>query len=296
MVSGISFIDSASILIEKITTAFKVVFNFHYSVDRYQFWQHVYPAGGYMTQVDIDALDKNVLVANAAGSSSVVLVCEHASHYIPQSLNGLGLSKYAGASHAAWDPGAMAVASQLAKNLDAVLVASEVSRLVYDCNRPPDAPDAMPSRSELIDVPGNKDLTQSERSVRAEVFYRPFQSALHSVTVHSFTPVYHGQMRSVEIGILHDIDTRFADAMLKVAHAHTPSNVQRNEPYGPEHGVTHTLKEHAIKDGHLNVMLEIRNDLIETAVQQDEMAGLLSGWIVDAFAQLGLAGAVQCQA
>ena len=259
-----------------------------------------------MTQVGIDTLDKNVLVANAAGSSSVVLVCEHASQPIPQSFNGLGLSQDARESHAAWDPGAMAVAKKLSERLDAVLVASEVSRLVYDCNRSPTAPDAMPSRSELIDVPGNKNLTQSECSARVEAFYQPFQSALYSmvqqianpiiVTVHSFTPVYHGQMRSVEIGILHDTDTRFADAMLQTAHAHTSANVQRNEPYGPEHGVTHTLKEHAIKDGHLNVMLEIRNDLIETAQQQDEMAVLLAGWIADAFAQLDVAGVVQCQA
>ncbi len=40
--------------------------------------------------------------------------------------------------------------------------------------------------------------------------------------------------------------------------------VQRNAPYGPEHGVTHTLKEHGIANGHMNVMLEIRNDLIDT--------------------------------
>jgi predicted N-formylglutamate amidohydrolase len=259
-----------------------------------------------MTQVDIDTLEKNVLVVNAAGSSSVVLVCEHASHHIPQSFNGLGLSQDARQSHAAWDPGAMAVARQLSKNLDAVLVASEVSRLVYDCNRPSTAADAMPARSELIVVPGNEKLTQRERDARTEAFYRPFQSALHSmvqqianpiiITIHSFTTIYNGQPRSVEIGILHDMDTRLADAMLQTAHAHTTADVQRNEPYGPEHGVTHTLKEHAIKDGHLNVMLEIRNDLIETAEQQDEMATLLSGWIIDAFAQLGLAGGVQCRA
>jgi len=257
-----------------------------------------------MTQVDIDTLEKNVLVANTAGSSSVVLVCEHASHHIPHAFNGLGLSLEACKSHAAWDPGAMEVAKRLSKGLDAVLVASQVSRLVYDCNRPPTAVDAMPPRSELIDVPGNKNLTQLERDVRVETFYRPFQQALHRmvqqianpiiITIHSFTPVYHGQMRSVEIGILHDTDTRFADAMMQTAHAHTTADVQRNEPYGPEHGVTHTLKEHAIKGGHLNVMLEIRNDLIETVEQQDEMAVLLTGWIVDALAQLGLAGVVQC--
>lgn len=258
-----------------------------------------------MTQAGLDTLEKTVLVANAAGSSSVVLVCEHASHQIPHSFNGLELSREAGESHAAWDPGAMAVAKHLSIGLDAVLIASKVSRLVYDCNRPPTAADAMPSRSELFDIPGNKNLTQSERDERVEAFYRPFQQALHSmvqrtsnpiiITIHSFTPVYHGQMRSVEIGILHDTDTRFADAMMHTAPAHTTANVQRNDPYGPEDGVTHTLKEHAIKDGHLNVMLEIRNDLIETADQQNEMAVLLTGWIVDAFAQLNLAGVVQCQ-
>ncbi len=199
----------------------------------------------------------------------------------------------------------MALAMQLSKGLDAVLVASNVSRLVYDCNRPPTSAEAMASRSEIIDVPGNKNLTQSERDRRVEAFYRPFQRALHSivqqtanpiiVTIHSFTPVYHGQIRSVEIGILHDADTRLADAMMQTAHAHTTANVQRNEPYGPEHGVTHTLKEHAINDGHLNVMLEIRNDLIETAKQQTEMTVLLAGWIVDAFAQLSVAGDVRWQ-
>jgi predicted N-formylglutamate amidohydrolase len=305
MVSGISVISRASILIEKISKSFDVVYNFHYSVDRYQFWQHIYLAGGHMTQVSIDTSEQNVLVANAAGSSSVVLVCEHASHNIPQSFNGLGLSQDARISHAAWDPGAMAVAKGLSENLDAVLVACKVSRLVYDCNRPPTASDAMPTRSEIIDVPGNMNLSQSERDARVVAFYQPFQQALHSlvqqathpvlVTIHSFTPVYHGQMRSVEIGILHDTDTRFADAMLQTADQHMTANVQRNEPYGPTDGVTHTLIEHAIKEGHLNVMIEIRNDLIETAEQQDEMAMALKEWIVAAFAQLSLPGVVQCQ-
>ena len=53
------------------------------------------------------------------------------------------------------------------------------------------------------------------------------------VTVHSFTPVYHGKKRSVEIGILHDKDARFADAMLETANDHTNAIVRRNKPYGP---------------------------------------------------------------
>jgi predicted N-formylglutamate amidohydrolase len=102
------------------------------------------------------------------------------------------------------------------------------------------------------------------------------------VTIHSFTPVYHGQHRAVEIGVLHDSDARLADAMLDIAGRHTPLNVLRNAPYGPQDGVTHTLKEHAIRSGHLNVMIEIRSDLIETQRQQTDMAAMLAGWIAAA--------------
>lgn len=259
-----------------------------------------------MKHRDINTEDDCVSLANADGSSSVVLVCEHASFAIPASFDGLGISADDRKSHAVWDPGALGVAQSLSRHLDAPLVSSKISRLVYDCNRPPDAPDAMPDRSEVIDVPGNKNLSASDRSERVKTFYLPFRAALSRtiqqisrpiiVTIHSFTPVYHGELRTVEIGILHDSDTRLADAMLQTANAHTRAIVLRNKPYGPEHGVTHTLKEHAIKDGHLNVMLEIRNDLIASAEQQENIGAIIAGWLVDAVALVGVQGDVKCRA
>ncbi len=257
-----------------------------------------------MSQVSIDALEDHVLVVNPAGSSSVVLVCEHASHHIPASFHALGLSQANGTSHAAWDPGAFAVAEKLSRHLDAALVASRVSRLVYDCNRPPTAQDAMPARSEIIEVPGNHNLSQSDREARIDAFYRPFHAALHRViqriktpiivTIHSFTPIYHGQLRSVEIGILHDVDAQLANVMVQVAQSHTQAKVEINAPYGPKDGVTHTLKEHAIGAGYLNVMLEIRNDLIKDAVQQVAIADCLANWLSDALAVLNVPLEVPC--
>ena len=41
--------------------------------------------------------------------------------------------------------------------------------------------------------------------------------------------------------------------------------------YGPEHGVTHTLKRHGLENGLLNVMIEVRNDLLPT---QDACRGV----------------------
>ena len=227
-----------------------------------------------------------VEVVRGAASSAVVLVCEHASPFIPEAFNDLGIVSAAKRSHVAWDPGAMAVAKAMAQDLDAVLVASKVSRLVYDCNRPPEAADAMPIRSEAFDVPGNVGLTQSDKDARVAQFYTPFKDTLANeiaqrsgpviVTIHSFTPVYNGQARDVEIGVLHDSDSRLADAILGVADTF---DVRRNAPYGPEDGVTHTLKEHAIKHGHLNVMIEVRNDLIADAKSQSAMAATLTRWV-----------------
>lgn len=247
-----------------------------------------------------------VEVINSGGSSSVVLVCEHASPHIPASFDSLGLLPEHRRSHAAWDPGAMAVARGLSQALDAALVAGTTSRLVYDCNRPPDAPDAMPAKSETIMVPGNARLSPQDRAARAAAIYLPFRAALARqieqtehpvlVTIHSFTPVYHGRPRRVELGVLHDEDTRLADAMLQVSADHTPRLVERNRPYGPDDGVTHTLKEHGVAQGHLNVMLELRNDLILTPEKQRTMAEMIAPWLEDAFNRTGLKGRVKCRA
>jgi predicted N-formylglutamate amidohydrolase len=251
-------------------------------------------------------LSEYVQAVNPGASSSVVLVCEHATSFIPASFENLGLSIAASESHVAWDPGALAVAQRMSEKLDAVLIAATASRLVYDCNRPPGSPDAMPARSEIFEIPGNIGLGDTDRAERAKVYYLPFRAELAAriartpdpiiVTIHSFTPVYHGHVRSVEIGVLHDSDARLGDAMLICAADHTRANVQRNQPYGPQHGVTHTLKEHAISVGHLNVMLEVRNDLIATDVQQVAMADMLATWVADAFARTNTKGAVKCTA
>lgn len=258
-----------------------------------------------MTRVSTTSTEGYVSVINPMGKSPVVVVCEHASNFIPSVYNGLGLAGGALESHAAWDPGALPVAMGLSDLLNAKLVASHVSRLVYDCNRPPSAPDAMPHQSEAIRVPGNVGLTSAQRQDRVDEFYEPFRATLAEaitatstpviVTIHSFTPTYHGRRRSVEIGVLHDTDARLADVMLETASQFTDTLVLRNDPYGPEHGVTHTLKEHALANGHLNVMLEVRNDLVQDAQQQDDMADCIASWLEDALVRLSVEGAVTCQ-
>lgn len=226
-------------------------------------------------------------------ASEIVLICEHASKTMPKALGTMGLDAAKLASHIAWDIGAQRLAEMLSDRLDATLVSQRFSRLAYDCNRPPEAAGAYPERSEIYDVPGNVGLSARDKARRADALYHPFHQAIDDllderlaagrkvvlVTVHSFTPIYFGTRRDGHLGILHDDDSRLAEAMLDAAARLELNNVLRNYPYGPEDGVTHTLQRHGLTRQIANVMLEIRNDLITDEAGQsiwaDRVAKLL---------------------
>jgi predicted N-formylglutamate amidohydrolase len=255
------------------------------------------PNGGVTTTVDHKILGPNdgpaAEVINPQGNAAICLVCEHASAFIPAPLMDLGVSPEHRQSHAAWDIGGRDLAVALSERLDAPLVASRVSRLVYDCNRPPSAPGAFPERSEIVDVPGNVGLDAAARAARVAEVYDPFRTLLSStldgfttppvlVTIHSFTPIWFGQPRSVELGLLHDADDRLARAML--ANRPDGLDAQLNAPYSVTDGVTHTLREHAIPRGLQNVMIEVRNDLISDASGVARFTDILSTMLTKALA------------
>lgn len=231
-----------------------------------------------------------VISVNEDGQSPVVLVCEHAGKVIPQALGDMGLSAEDLSRHIAWDIGAEAVARRLSKALDAPLLLQRYSRLAYDCNRPPESPDAMPVMSETTRVPGNEKLTAGDRLARIGEIYRPFHDKVARlldersargmtslfITLHSFTPIYKGVRRNLDLGILHDRDARLADDLLAVFGRARDIVVRRNEPYGPEDGVCHTLNLHAEPRGLPYAMLEIRNDLIAQSAGQEQWAKRLA--------------------
>ena len=232
-------------------------------------------------------------VVNAGGRSSYVLVCEHAANVLPKRLGTLGLPPSDLQRHIAWDIGAAPVARLLARRLDAPLVLQRYSRLAYDCNRPPDAADAMPEISETTPIPGNRNLTPADRLARTREIYRPFHAAVADlldqraaegvrsmvVTIHSFTPVYKGQPRAVELGILHDRDTRLSG---KLISSFPGVDARLNQPYAPRDGVFHTLDLHAVPRGLHHVMLEMRNAFIADERGQAEWAERLSAALTQA--------------
>ena len=230
-----------------------------------------------------------VLVENRGGASRLVILCDHASSFIPAEYASLGLGAAERVAHIAWDPGAIAVARELSRKLDAPLVYATVSRLIVDCNRLPDAPDLIAVTSETTAIPGNAAVSEAERRRRIASVHAPYHAAIERlvgeriaagrdtalIAVHSYTPVYRGVPRPWEVGVLFDRDRRVADPLIAALKAEG-LNVGVNEPYSPADRVYYTLTRHGEARGLAPAMIEVRNDLITTADQQRDWARLLA--------------------
>lgn len=225
-----------------------------------------------------------------------LVVCEHAARTIPPGLNDLGLPPEALVSHVAWDIGALDVALRLSAHLGAPCIAGTISRLVYDCNRPLEAAGAIPEKSEIYQIPGNQGLSVSQRRQRFDAVHQPFHDAVDHVangagnlsallTVHTFTPVFHGKPRRTELGLLCDADPRLAKALLKAVEP-TGLKAALNAPYGPQDGVMHTLQRHGQKRDIPHVMIEVRNDLVDTPRKAQSMADRLYPAVQSALAEV----------
>jgi predicted N-formylglutamate amidohydrolase len=234
-----------------------------------------------------DWLDREaVAVANPDGRGPFVLVCDHATNWVPTSLKGLGLPDSELERHIAWDPGALELAQRLSELLDAPLVHATVSRLVLDVNRDPGHPGSIVTRSEDTEIPGNHAISAEERARRVQSIYEPYHRvldavieksvardpALQIVSVHSFTPIYRKEQRPWHIGILHGDDTRLSQPLLELLRADSEFCVGDNQPYAPTDGVYHTLDRHCSSLNLRSVLLELRSDTISGADGREQWA------------------------
>jgi predicted N-formylglutamate amidohydrolase len=248
-------------------------------------------AGERMTRTEaIGVAEFAVAIERANGPSPIVLVCDHASNEIPDRYRALGLSAAELKQHFAWDPGALAVGRRLSEMLDAPLVYGRVSRLVIDVNRDPADSDSIVAVGEQTPVPGNQNLSPSERRQRVADVYEPYHAALDMVLrdrvscgrasvligVHSFTPSLHGVSRPWHCGILFADNRRVADALVGALRREDGLNVGVNEPYAPSDRVYHTLSRHGDSKGLATAMIEIRNDLVVGADEQNAWARRLA--------------------
>jgi predicted N-formylglutamate amidohydrolase len=239
-------------------------------------------------------LDKDevppVVENNTAGRSPFLLTSDHYGRTIPRRLGDLGLPAGELERHIAWDIGIAGVADALSKDLDAHLIAQRYSRLVIDCNRPPDAASSIPRISEATLIPGNAGLTREAADARRQAIFDPYHRRIAEVieqrrreniptvlvALHSFTPAYAGIARPWHIGTLYHRDTRLPPRLLKLLRSESDLVVGDNEPYAVSEETDYTIPVHGEARGLMNSGLEIRQDLIAAPAGQMEWADRLA--------------------
>jgi len=234
--------------------------------------------------------------ARRHGTSSFVIVVDHASARIPRQLGTLGLAASELRRHIAWDIGALAVATQVAAALDAPLVAQNYSRLVIDCNRDPRVPTSIPAVSESTHIPGNAQLSDEQRLARRRAIFDPYHAHISAllderaaagrptilVAQHSMTHVFKGLGREMHAAVLYNRDRRFASHVLDSLRREPGLIVADNQPYFVSDETDYTIPRHGEARGLPHVEIEIRQDLLVEESGQNEWAARLTRNLQDA--------------
>ena len=227
-------------------------------------------------------------VLNPLCKSPILLVCDHASCRFPKSLGDMGLDPAARRCHLAVDIGAGPLTERLAGSLGVTSVLAQYSRLVMDCNRQLMDPGAHLEYGDGIVVPGNKNLHQADKDLRAKTLYWPYHDAVDKqiqrlrnigpppafIAIHSFTPVMNGEARPWEMGVLWDADTRLRDIFLE-GFSDAGFRVGDNEPYSGKAPQDFTIDHHAEEIGLPHVGIEIRQDLIDDEQGVEKIAAVM---------------------
>ncbi|MBC7833582.1 MAG: N-formylglutamate amidohydrolase [Phycisphaerales bacterium] len=232
------------------------------------------------------AAKKGAARTPARGSSSrrtadmsVVVSCEHAGNFVaPEffdrfSENSVdyGSCSEILCSHRGWDPGAIDLARPLAPALDAPLIVTVVSRLVVEVNRSLGHPRLF---SEFM-----QGLSDAERELALSRYYYPHRGAVEAavrdaltknprrdvlhLSVHTFTPVLDGELRTADIGLLYDParqrERAFCERWQTEIKSLAPDlRVRRNYPYlGTSDGLVTDLRHTLTTERYIGVELEV---------------------------------------
>ncbi len=228
-----------------------------------------------------------------------LVTCDHACNAVPDWVNGgtLGLPDADMARHIASDVGAAGLTRALAAELNAPAILSRFSRLVIDPNRGQDDPTLLMQLYDGTIIPGNRHAGPAELAQRMERLYQPYHTALASLAgqrddtvicaIHSFTPQLRGRLpRPWHVGVLYShLDDRLARPLIKRLCNEPDLCIGDNEPYAG-HLPGDAIDQHALLPGRLNVLIELRQDLIADTAGQVYWAKRLAPILTAALSDL----------
>lgn len=213
----------------------------------------------------------------------LLVVADHASNHVPLDMD-LGIDPALMNEHIAVDIGVAGIAEAMSRNAGTAALLGSVSRLVCDTNRRESDPAAIPETSDGHTIPGNIGIDREARLAR---FHRPFHAKLSDLLegtppalvliLHSYTPALASapnEMRPWHCGLLYDEDDRGARAAQPLLEA-DGLIVGDQLPYsGKQYNAA--IERHVESEGRPYLYIEIRQDLIEDASDQEQWAQRLS--------------------
>lgn len=221
----------------------------------------------------------------------MIITCEHGGNEVPAAWATLFDSPGARRdlnSHRGYDPGAFLAAAFLATKFKTKLIASTTTRLLCDLNRSEDNDGLWSKYSrDLNDAARSKVLSKHYRPYRDRVAERIRQTidrgdvAVH-LSIHTFTPLFRGTRRTVDVGILFDpartLENKIASDWIEKLQPRLPNHrVTANEPYlGTDDGLSTYLRTQFDAKDYVGIEVEITNRFAgwKTASQQRLLASL----------------------
>ena len=222
-------------------------------------------------------------IAAVSEAPLIQLSCEHASNRMPPGFSWPDADKKLRHQHWAWDPGAAHITRMLAKEFGAPAVLSRFTRLLIDPNRELTSDTLFRDMADGEPVALNTDLSEHERERRIQQLYQPYHDAYDEmvaqtdavvVSVHSFSPVYEGQQRHVEVGVLHDKQPALGIAIRELLQ--TSYRAADNEPWDGRGGLMFAPQSHADAHGRRAVEFEVRQDLATDPVWRQQFVKTVS--------------------
>ena len=213
----------------------------------------------------------------------ILFIADHASKYIPSSLNNLGLKKNQINSHIAYDVGIKELCIDLSNLLNSNYIIGEYSRLIIDLNRDISDPTLIPEIVDKKIIPKNVNLNENEKKNRISEFYNRYHDKIKRtikrdhittlISLHSFNPIFKKKKRSIHFGILSNQDRRLSNNMITEMKCRE-LKVGDNEPY-EGNLIGDTMYKHGLKKNLYHTLIEVRNDLLSSPTKIHRVSVLL---------------------
>jgi predicted N-formylglutamate amidohydrolase len=224
------------------------------------------------------------IAGDLAEGGPFVLSCEHATNEVPEWEPDPADRRFL-AEHWGWDIGAADLTRALCRLTGSCAVLARFSRLVCDPNRDPAEATFVIEAIDGQPLALNRDVDAAERRRRQERYFDPYHAAIDRTlrarraqgrevrlcAIHSFTPVWLGQARPMEVGVLFDAFDEHA-WRLEGALAEEGFAVALNAPYSGKDGLIYSARRHGRTHGLVYLELEVRQDLIDTPAKAERIA------------------------